>query len=180
MIRIPRVRHEFFFFFRKFVTLVSLKSPVGTAAPVHYLGPLPGLCDGERGRRRLLQGVQPHHGHQQHRGLQVMDVCVCLPVPDGTFTSLRARTNSGLITQWNRSLEYRVNVSSFFFPPQFVTLVSLKVPSGWCHAAWAYHPSLMSLSRPCFSPTNVGITRATPKTTPLVVISDGGRNFGLR
>ena len=29
------------------------------------------LCDGERGRRRLLPGLQPDDGHKQHRGLQV-------------------------------------------------------------------------------------------------------------
>ncbi len=34
-------------------------------------GSLPRLCDRLRGRSRLLQGVKPDHGHQQHRGLQV-------------------------------------------------------------------------------------------------------------
>ena len=32
-------------------------------------GPLARLGDSQRGRRRLLSSVQPHHGHQQHRGL---------------------------------------------------------------------------------------------------------------
>ena len=34
-------------------------------------GPVPGLGDGERGRRRLLPGLQPDDGHKQYRGLQV-------------------------------------------------------------------------------------------------------------
>ena len=34
-------------------------------------GAVPWLCHCQRRCCRLLSGIQPHHGHQQHRGLQV-------------------------------------------------------------------------------------------------------------
>ena len=37
-----------------------------------FAGSFPRFSDGQRGRRCLLPRLQPHHGHQQHRGLQVV------------------------------------------------------------------------------------------------------------
>ncbi len=50
------------------------------------------------------------------------------PLPDGTF-KLASVTDSALNIQCDMSLEYHVNVTTLF--RKFVTIASLKVPSGY-------------------------------------------------
>ena len=58
-----------------------------------FQGLVSGLGDGERGRRCVLQGLQSHDGHKQHRGLQV-----CNRV--GGCRDLAIRSARSLNSEW--------------------------------------------------------------------------------